>query len=557
MVGIHAGSRGRLDSEGGARARRAARALVQAAEGTKAEPQVVLYRSIDEHGNPGGYYYGDADEADTQISAADGGLGVERVTLRGEGRGRKPSLNRKPGPNPRRGNRERKRMSERTTTLGQGVLDAATLDALLAALLACEAETREHNLAAQTEGESPWAGNERAEDRHGYDVTALPDFGGTEPWDTSGIYSWDADRILVADGTAWAIEDREPADDPPDPTGDPTVLIVQDPGDPYDEMVWGWGHGEAAARGMNDDLDTAVAHRATPELMALLDAKDCPDLLMPHTATMPNGWADVPAIAIPQGATATATAELLERQLAPDVVESIVASLGEQVAAAVDDDVDIRGWSPLAAVARLAEWDTLPQGMTGESRIEWSRLVRRIVTAEIPDGEAVTVAAVCLGDGEVMVRLVDDESGGGLSFRLLSPGRDPGPIGGPDPAPADGSPWKGPFDEMQRKREQAERFGVSDRALDDACRAFIDAGTVDATVTERCYAVPADSEGAVAPHWDELRELAESEAHAKELAGQFPFGGHVLHERIERRWDYGGGYRATPIEAVAAVGDVP
>ncbi len=40
----------------------------------------------------------------------------------------------------------------------------------------------------------------------------LPIFGGTEPEDTSGIYSWDKDHILRHDrngGTGWVIELRE------------------------------------------------------------------------------------------------------------------------------------------------------------------------------------------------------------------------------------------------------------------------------------------------------------------------------------------------------------
>ena len=34
-------------------------------------------------------------------------------------------------------------------------------------------------------------------DQHGYWRTNLPTFGGVEPADTSGVWSWDADRLLV------------------------------------------------------------------------------------------------------------------------------------------------------------------------------------------------------------------------------------------------------------------------------------------------------------------------------------------------------------------------
>lgn len=40
------------------------------------------------------------------------------------------------------------------------------------------------------------------------DTPFLPTFGGVDPHYTSGVWSWDHDRILVADGSLWAIEDR-------------------------------------------------------------------------------------------------------------------------------------------------------------------------------------------------------------------------------------------------------------------------------------------------------------------------------------------------------------
>ena len=46
-----------------------------------------------------------------------------------------------------------------------------------------------------SQGECDWAG--------------LPTFGGTEPRDTAGIWSWDSDRVLIGEGLAdLAIERR-------------------------------------------------------------------------------------------------------------------------------------------------------------------------------------------------------------------------------------------------------------------------------------------------------------------------------------------------------------
>ena len=45
----------------------------------------------------------------------------------------------------------------------------------------------------------PWRG---APMNHELDMTSLPTFGGTEPADTTGIWSWDSTRLLVGDGSA-------------------------------------------------------------------------------------------------------------------------------------------------------------------------------------------------------------------------------------------------------------------------------------------------------------------------------------------------------------------
>ena len=44
------------------------------------------------------------------------------------------------------------------------------------------------------------------------DHSSLPTFGGAEPEDTSSIYSWDADRLLVG-GDRWEIVTRHEWDD--------------------------------------------------------------------------------------------------------------------------------------------------------------------------------------------------------------------------------------------------------------------------------------------------------------------------------------------------------
>lgn len=47
------------------------------------------------------------------------------------------------------------------------------------------------------------------EDSREIDMTSLPTFGGTEPKDTSGVWSWDATRMIVGTGSDYEIVDRE------------------------------------------------------------------------------------------------------------------------------------------------------------------------------------------------------------------------------------------------------------------------------------------------------------------------------------------------------------
>jgi len=42
------------------------------------------------------------------------------------------------------------------------------------------------------------------------DYSGLPTFGGAEPADTTGIWSWDENNLLTNDGNGWHIEPRVP-----------------------------------------------------------------------------------------------------------------------------------------------------------------------------------------------------------------------------------------------------------------------------------------------------------------------------------------------------------
>ena len=64
------------------------------------------------------------------------------------------------------------------------IRNAATLDELLAAILAYRAEVRSH---LEDDDSDRW-------------MPDLPTFGSEEPSDTSGVWSWDAKRLLVSTG---------------------------------------------------------------------------------------------------------------------------------------------------------------------------------------------------------------------------------------------------------------------------------------------------------------------------------------------------------------------
>jgi hypothetical protein len=58
---------------------------------------------------------------------------------------------------------------------------------------------------ADADGTRDWAENA------GIDLTSLPTFGGDEPDDTGGVWSWDENRLLVGDGSFedWEIVSRD------------------------------------------------------------------------------------------------------------------------------------------------------------------------------------------------------------------------------------------------------------------------------------------------------------------------------------------------------------
>lgn len=49
------------------------------------------------------------------------------------------------------------------------------------------------------------------QDRKNLDLSGLPTFGGAEPADTYGVWSWDANSLLVGDGAVneWRIVSRQ------------------------------------------------------------------------------------------------------------------------------------------------------------------------------------------------------------------------------------------------------------------------------------------------------------------------------------------------------------
>ena len=55
--------------------------------------------------------------------------------------------------------------------------------------------------------------NADAIEENQYDLTSLPTFGGAEPDDTTGVWSWDAENLLVGEGSIseWEIVNRADA----------------------------------------------------------------------------------------------------------------------------------------------------------------------------------------------------------------------------------------------------------------------------------------------------------------------------------------------------------
>lgn len=75
----------------------------------------------------------------------------------------------------------------------QNRIDAATdLNNLVAIMAEIEAEIEKYEL--------------KIDDA--VDICALPTFGGTDPKNTSEVWSWDEESILTADGSRWSIVPR-------------------------------------------------------------------------------------------------------------------------------------------------------------------------------------------------------------------------------------------------------------------------------------------------------------------------------------------------------------
>ena len=76
---------------------------------------------------------------------------------------------------------------------------AASLDDLCSTLNAIESELA--SIRDKRDSGSPNAGE-------CIDLAGLPTFGGEEPSNTIGIWSWDRTRFLYADGPVWTVEAR-------------------------------------------------------------------------------------------------------------------------------------------------------------------------------------------------------------------------------------------------------------------------------------------------------------------------------------------------------------
>jgi hypothetical protein len=88
-------------------------------------------------------------------------------------------------------------MSNKINAITNKITNANNLDELLAAL-------READLILKTADCD--LTQTRLEDL--VDLTSLPNCGGVEPADTSGVWSWDAQRLLVGDAD-WEIVSRD------------------------------------------------------------------------------------------------------------------------------------------------------------------------------------------------------------------------------------------------------------------------------------------------------------------------------------------------------------
>ena len=93
------------------------------------------------------------------------------------------------------------------------VINAKDLDQLLTALHAAERADRlatDHEQQSSPDRSIPTG----IEQRYGIDLSRLPHWG-PAPKDCTTVYSWDSERVLCADGTAWSVAPRQPFDAQP------------------------------------------------------------------------------------------------------------------------------------------------------------------------------------------------------------------------------------------------------------------------------------------------------------------------------------------------------
>lgn len=94
-------------------------------------------------------------------------------------------------------------MTQTLTQLAEQIKNSSNLYALRSALIAFET--------AATDAEPYEYDAECTLSKAGMDLCTLPTFGGSEPSSTVGVWSWDADNLLVGEGrfSEWDIVSRQ------------------------------------------------------------------------------------------------------------------------------------------------------------------------------------------------------------------------------------------------------------------------------------------------------------------------------------------------------------